>query len=272
MTSRNAQCPCGSGQRFKHCCGGHSSESRTADLNEDIYDENGNFLEKFRGVAMRRFCPEPPGALTMSKAVAPPGIMVIEGFLGQQFCDDFCQYISEQDTRRLGVVDSDEFDRTGKVTYEHHAARITETIDLKHRKTDMLREVVRGYRDYATRFFAADLDTIENPSVLKYTAGGRYDPHADSEHWNLEESTWVRSLERDYSLLLYLNEGYEGGTLYFPNFKWRIKPRRGMLVSFPSDHRYLHGAEPLTSGTRFAVASWAKAKISPIFDPYKTHQ
>ena len=114
--------------------------------------------------------------------------MVIEGFLGQQFCDDFCQYISEQDTRRLGVVDSDEFDRTGKVAFEHHAARITETIDLKHRKTDMLREVVRGYRDYATRFFAADLDTIESPSVLKYTAGGRYDPHADSEHWNLEVS------------------------------------------------------------------------------------
>ena len=271
MTSRNAQCPCGSGRRFKHCCGSPALESNTENCYEHIYAENGRFLEKFRGVGMRRFCPEPPGALTMSKAVAPPGIMVIEGFLGQQFCDDLCQYIAEQKTRRLTVVDSEEFERSGEVAYKQHAARITETIDLEHRKKDMLREVVRGYRDYATRFFAADLDTIENPSVLKYNAGGRYDPHSDSEHWNVEQKIWVRSQDRDYSLLIYLNEGYEGGTLYFPNFRWRVRPRRGMLVSFPSDHRYLHGAEPLTSGTRFAVASWAKAKISQEFDPYKVN-
>ena len=131
----------------------------------------------------------------------------------------------------------------------------------------MLREIVRGYQHYVTRFFKARLDTFEPPQVLNYSIGGRYRPHADNEHWVRDTSQWVRSLERDYSLLLYLNDGYEGGSLYFPNFKWAIQPKRGMLVSFPSDHRYLHGAAPLISGTRIAVASWAKAKNPQLFDP-----
>ena len=123
MTSRNAQCPCGSGRRFKHCCGNPLPEPSTEGSNEKFYDENGLFLEQFRGVGMRRFCPEPPGAFTMSKAVAPPGIMVIEGFLGQQFCDDLCQFIYDQQTKRLGVIDSAEFERSGKRTFEHHTKR-----------------------------------------------------------------------------------------------------------------------------------------------------
>ena len=67
-------------------------------------------------------------------------------------------------------------------------------------------------------------------------------------------------MDRDYSLLLYVNDGYEGGTLYFQNFDLRIRPTRGMLIAFPSDHRYLHAAEPLVSGERYAVVGWGSVK------------
>ena len=232
-----------------------------------LYKKNGDFIEDFRGVAMRRFCPEPPGAGELSKAIAPPGILVIEGFLGIAKCEDFCNFIANQKTRQLPVLNAKEFESSGARTFEVDTQRVTDTIDLGERKTDMLREVVKGYQHYVTRFFKAELDTFEPPQVLNYSIGGRYLPHADNEHWVRDRSQWVRSLERDYSLLLYLNDGYEGGALYFPNFKWAIQPKRGMLVSFPSDHRYLHGAAPLISGTRIAVASWAKAKNPQLFDP-----
>ena len=39
---------------------------------------------------------------------------------------------------------------------------------------------------------------------------------------------WVRSMDRDFSVLVYTNDDYEGGTLYFQNFDIRIKPSRGM--------------------------------------------
>lgn len=236
-------------------------------MSNNFYKTNGGLEEAYRGVAMRQFCPEPPGAASVSRATAPPGVLVVEGFLGANQCENFCEFIMKQQTRPLPVSNREEFKNSGTVAYYTDSQRITETVDLAERKTDMLREVVRGYQHYVTPFFSADLDTFEPPSVLKYSVGGFYKPHADNEHWDRDKKGWIRSIERDFSLLLYLNDGYEGGALRFPNFKWSIQPKRGMLISFPSDHRYLHGAAPLISGTRIAVASWAKAKNPYLFDP-----
>lgn len=219
---------------------------------------------------MRRFCPEPSGATLVSKAVAPPGILVVEGFMGKTICDEWCAFMSSQPTQDLLVQNVTSFEESGEMSWESHDARITEGVDLADRENDVLREVVRGYRDYVTRFFDTQLDTIEPPSVLKYQPGGLYNAHSDSEYWDEKDYRWIRSLDRDYSILLYLNEGFRGGALYFPNFNFRIAPKRGMLVAFPSDHRYLHAAEPLLSGVRFAVVSWAKAKVSSPFDLLKS--
>ena len=267
MTSRNAPCECGSGKKFKHCCGALGTGVTSTLSPQDIYTQAGWFVSNFRGVGMRRFCPEPPGAEEVSKAVAPPGILIIDGFLSALLCEDWCRFMDSQSTKALGVQDSDRFKEHRQVAYTKHEGRVTETIDLAHYKTDVLREVVRGYRDYISRFFRAKLDTIEQPCVLKYSTGGLYDAHSDSEYWDESRHLWVRSIERDYSILIYLNEGYEGGALYFPNFDFRLTPKRGMMVAFPSDHRYLHAAEPLISGTRFAVVSWAKAKTPQGFSP-----
>ena len=200
--------------------------------------------------------------------VAPPGVLIIEGFLSAAMCEDWCKFMESQSTVWLGVQNVEGFEQSGEVSFKSHDARITETIDLADYKTDVLREVVRGYRDYVTRFFRQELETIEQPSVLKYGPGGRYNAHSDSEYWDEASHTWKRSLERDYSILVYLNEGFEGGALFFPNFEYRIAPKRGMMIAFPSDHRYIHAAEPLISGTRFAVVSWAKAKTPQGFTPF----
>ena len=268
MTSRNAPCECGSGKKFKHCCGALVPADGSGISPREIYTQNGWFLPRFRSVNMRRFCPEPPGARSITHAVAPPSILVIDGFIPISLCQEWCAFIESRSTKNLGVQNIDDYEQTGKVSNISHKARVTETIDLAERKTDVLREVVRGYRDYVTPFFEVELDTIEQPSVLKYSPGGRYGAHSDSEYWDEDQHLWVRSLERDFSILIYLNEGYEGGTLYFPNFDFRLAPKRGMMVAFPSDHRYLHAAEPLISGTRFAVVSWAKAKIPQGFAPF----
>ena len=267
MISRNAPCECGSGKKFKYCCG----TLKTADINalsqKSIYAENGWFLPALRGPNMRRFCATPPGAQKISRTAAPPGILIIDGFLSAALCEDWCTFIDSRSTEVLEVQDVETFKQTGKVANRPDEVRIAETIDLAGRKTEFLREVVRAYRNYVTRFFQAELDTIEPPSVLKYRPGGHYRAHSDSEYWDREQHLWLRSLERDFSTLTYLNDGYEGGALFFPNFNFRLAPKRGMLVAFPSDHRYLHAAEPLISGTRFAVVSWAKAKTPQGFSP-----
>ena len=58
-------------------------------------------------------------------------------------------------------------------------------------------------------------------------------------------------------MLIYLNDDFKGGMLRFDRFNYRVKPRAGMAVLFPSDCRYIHEAENVTDGVRYAIVSWA---------------
>lgn len=67
------------------------------------------------------------------------------------------------------------------------------------------------------------------------------------------------AVDRDISLLLCLNDEYEGGELHFKRLSWTLRPRAGMLVRFPSDVRYEHMAKLVTKGYRYTIVSWAAA-------------
>lgn len=59
------------------------------------------------------------------------------------------------------------------------------------------------------------------------------------------------------SNLIYLNEDYEGGELYFPHHNLKIKPEKGMLVSFPGHWYNRHGIMP-ASNLRLAINVFLK--------------
>ena len=70
-------------------------------------------------------------------------------------------------------------------------------------------------------------------------------------------------MDRDLSIIIYLNGDFEGGHLDFPNFGFRLKPQSGMLACFPADHRYVHSARPVESGVRYILVSWAAVRGTP---------
>ena len=70
------------------------------------------------------------------------------------------------------------------------------------------------------------------------------------------EVIWKKSVDRDLSFIFYLNDGYEGGDLIMPDLGIRIRPERGMMVSFPSNRFYKHGVEPVTNGHRYSMVCW----------------
>lgn len=264
MPSRNSPCSCGSGKRAKHCCQKISTSllaSKSPSRSSDVrYTDMGLFPPELRGRTMALFCKEQPQGNFNSPKWTPPGVLVLENFLKPEICRSWEKDFTAQPTKAATVNRVDA--QTGAITKVVDDQRVTQAVPLDNVKTKVVRLVSLAYRDAITPFFNAQLDTFTPPSILKYLPGGKYDAHADSEHWNYAGQRWEQSVDRDYSLLLYVNEGYEGGALYFPNFDIRIQPKRGMLVAFPSDHRYLHAAEPLISGERFVVVSWANDKRS----------
>ena len=64
------------------------------------------------------------------------------------------------------------------------------------------------------------------------------------------------------SNLLYLNDNYSGGELYFPHHKIKIKPEPGMLVSFPGNWFNRHGIMP-ASDFRYAINIFLKISNFP---------
>jgi hypothetical protein len=63
------------------------------------------------------------------------------------------------------------------------------------------------------------------------------------------------------AVIIYLNDDYEGGELYFTQHDLRVKPKAGTLVTFPGTDKYLHGvANVLPGKTRYVISTFAFEK------------
>jgi predicted 2-oxoglutarate/Fe(II)-dependent dioxygenase YbiX len=109
-------------------------------------------------------------------------------------------------------------------------------------------------------FYELRLKHSEIPQILSYDVGGHYKPHIDGEAmWRSPtgDDIWKKSIDRDLSIIIFLNDDFEGGDLVFPQLKIRIRPEPGLMVCFPSTHMYVHGVEPVTKGKRYSMVTWA---------------
>jgi len=88
-------------------------------------------------------------------------------------------------------------------------------------------------------------------------AGGRHNRHADNCRQN-EQGDWVanHTPHRDVSAIYYLNDEFEGGEIVFDRAQLVVRPRRGLLLAFPSDAAHLHEVLPVRSGVRYTMAIW----------------
>lgn len=261
MSSRNRQCDCGSGKRFKHCCGALSA-GQPADLKEKsfTYDHQGLFPIQLRGEGMDRFCKDLPPGRGLPLPWSPPGLAVVPNFLTADKCDELVRFLSKRPTEDAKVEQLGP--EPGALEQRLDQQRVTKDVATGAMRQTTIDIIIQAFQDVVTPYFNASIETLEEPAALKYEPGGKFDLHADSEHWSAAEQRWVRSHDRDYSVLLYLNDGYEGGAISFPNFKLQIQPQRGMLLTFPSDHRFTHEAEPLIAGERYVLVSWGLDKAT----------
>lgn len=88
--------------------------------------------------------------------------------------------------------------------------------------------------------------------LVYWPSGLSMDVHADAV-W-LDGSP-ARFPYRYCAGVCYLNDDYEGGETYFPNFNLNSKPKKGKVVLFPSNLEYQHGVKQIT-GERYTMPIW----------------
>ena len=64
------------------------------------------------------------------------------------------------------------------------------------------------------------------------------------------------SRPNDIATLIYLNDNYGGGEIYFPDHDIEIKPKTGDMIAFPDNPSFMHGVKKITGSNRYALPRW----------------
>lgn len=91
------------------------------------------------------------------------------------------------------------------------------------------------------------------PVIIKWNPGTEQKPHADKQ---LNDGSPNPFPDYDINSLIYYNNDFQGGELYYPEFDLVIEPEPGLAVAHPGDIHYLHGVKKIISGERYTTPSF----------------
>lgn len=194
-----------------------------------------------------------------SKRREPPqGVVIVNNFISKTDCRRLVRYADKQKAAWLMVRD-DKKSTPGKSVEKRDSGRVTQQVEMDKHQNFLNDCIRRAMLEVASRKFGA-ADFFEIPYLLRYKVGGKYGEHADSETYDPDKRLFYRISDRDISVLIYLNDDYDGGELTFNRLNYSYHPSAGDLVMFPSGNLYMHQAQSVTRGTKYALVSWASLK------------
>ena len=124
-----------------------------------------------------------------------------------------------------------------------------------------LEQAVAGcFFNHVVPRYKCEFKSYEPVQFLGYPIGGHYKSHNDGESFNFETRQWESCMPRDVSFLFYLNDQYGGGELEFTDLGLTIKPKKGMMIAFPSYKEFAHKVHPVTWGHRYTLVSWVETQ------------
>lgn len=179
------------------------------------------------------------------------------------FLIDFAEKANKE---QMGVFDGEKAnqkllnngidDHPSKIDLDQRNVKCADIGSIIPQIKDLYSEIVRNI---INPFYQFKINDSELPQLLVYEPGGHYKPHYDAvAKWKNPDGTmiWKKSIDRDLSTVLFLNDDFEGGDFVFPDLRVRIRPEPGLLICFPSSQYYLHKVEPVISGKRYAMVNW----------------
>lgn len=195
---------------------------------------------------------------------APPSnIKVVNNFLSAAECNGFLRFAEKQKREWLTVVDSEKSTENKRI-FKRHESRVTQNVDLGKKRQLANEWFKKACTDHVAQLSGGvPAQWFEEAQLLRYGPGGKYGMHADSDLFCQQAKQFYRFIDRDFSMLIYLNDDYSGGGLKFNGLNFEYQPRRGDLVIFPSNHVFSHESLPIEQGRKFALVSWGAFPGTP---------
>ena len=190
--------------------------------------------------------------LIQPKTVTPKGL---------KFLTD---YMRKSHKETMGVFDSQKSDqyreRHSKIDTNVRNVECADLGPILPQVEDLMKNIVFNV---INPFYEFKIRDSEPPQLLCYSPGGHHKVHNDGYGlWTNPDGTkiWKKTIDRDISMVLFLNDDFEGGYFSFPDLRIKVKPEPGLLVCFPSNNFYNHTVEPVISGNRYAMVTWMRVQ------------
>jgi predicted 2-oxoglutarate/Fe(II)-dependent dioxygenase YbiX len=172
------------------------------------------------------------------------GVLVRRNAVGSDDLAELARYVSGAERVDSAVSDFEADTDGGEVDWvvnkqvrDTQHVKLTKAIERRLRAIDD-----RSIASIINPYYAVEVCDREPPQILHYGVGGHYIPHVDAETLYKDDmglALWEKTLDRDLSVVYFINDDFEGGELFFPELDLVIEPEAGTLVCFPSDDRSL---------------------------------
>lgn len=196
---------------------------------------------------------------------AAPRVFTVEGFLPKPVC----AWLIKQSKKNLQRAPVQQAAQGGAFAID--ASRSNSVAGSNLLQPDLVMQLTN------LRIAAAIGEPLahqEPTNVLHYARGQEYIPHFDF-FTVAEEAGFAHELrtigQRVATVLVYLNDGYEGGETHFPKLDWRFKGNVGDALIFwnlsangEREMDSLHAGLPVTKGEKWLLSKWVRQRPVPM--------
>lgn len=131
-----------------------------------------------------------------------------------------------------------------KISPIHWQALTPEFEDVKNIYEETEAAIKKCLNHYES-MYNFKMEYMEAINFVRYGEGQHFAVHTDHGF----------SYTCTVSSIVYLNDGYEGGELWFPYLNIAFKPQFGDILIFPSTFIYAHASLPVTSGIKYSAVT-----------------
>ena len=196
----------------------------------------------------------PPAAEILSD---DPEIRIVPGLASKSICDWLISRVRDRLQRALVHNPDTHLQKQSHIRTNSFAGfRLTDA--------DLIYMLMQERLASAT---GMDVKAMEGPQVLHYAPGQQYQRHFDFMEPDMpgNAASIDRFGQRVATLLVYLNQGFEGGETDFPTLGLRYKGRAGDALMFRNvdragdpDRRMVHAGLPPAAGEKWLFSQWVR--------------
>jgi predicted 2-oxoglutarate/Fe(II)-dependent dioxygenase YbiX len=204
------------------------------------------------------------GPVEMMQHRAAPRIFTVEGFLPKPAC----AWMIKRARKKLSAAMINDA-KVGGLSRD--AGRSNSVAGSNYLEPDLIVQLANLRIAGAIKISGANQ---EPTNFLHYARGQEYRPHYDfiAPHEEHAFATELKIMgQRIVTVLVYLNEGYEGGETVFPRVNFRFKGKVGDALIFwtlseqgEREPDSVHAGSPVTRGEKWLLSKWVREKPVPL--------